>query len=72
MNGITSTWYFRAAVVAGLGFLAYRFLPVPPVGKTAIVALTAFGVAGAVAAGVPIVGSVLQGRLPLPQAAPTT
>ena len=72
MNGISNTWYFRAAVVAGLGFLAYRFLPVPPVGKTAIVALTAMGVAGALASGVPMVGQVLAGRLPLPQAAPTT
>jgi hypothetical protein len=72
MNGLFSTWYFRAGVVAGLGFLAYRFLPVPAVGKTAIVALTAFGVAGAVASGVPMVGNVLQGRLPLPQAASTT
>jgi len=71
MNGLLNTWYFRAAVVAGLGVLAYRFLPVPAVGKTAIVALTAFGVAGAVASGVPLVGSVLAGRLPLPAASTT-
>jgi len=71
MNGLLNTWYVRAGVVAGLGFLAYRFLPVPSIGKTAIVALTAFGVAGAVASGVPLVGNILAGRLPLPAASTT-
>ena len=36
-----------------------------------IVALTAFGVAGAVASGVPLVGNMLVGRLPLPVASTT-
>jgi len=72
MNGnLLNQWWVRAGVVAGLGFLAYRFLPVPAVGKTAIVALTAFGVAGAVASGVPLVGNMLVGRLPLPVASTT-
>jgi hypothetical protein len=66
MNGIFSSWYFRAGVVAGLTWLAYRYIPVPGPGKTAIVALGAVSIAGIVAANVPLLGQVLAGRLPGP------
>jgi len=74
MNGLLSSWYFRAGIVAGLTWLAYRYIPVPGPGKTAIVALGAVSIAGIMAANMPLIGQVLAGRLPLPvaPAAPRT
>jgi hypothetical protein len=74
MNGLLNSWYFRAGIVAGLTWLAYRYVPVPGPGKTAIVALGAVSVAGIIATNVPGLNQVLAGRLPLPlpQAAPIT
>jgi hypothetical protein len=71
MNGLLSSWYVRAGIVAGLTWLAYRYIPVPGPGKTAIVALGAVSVAAIVANNVPLIGQVMAGRLPMP-VAPST
>jgi hypothetical protein len=74
MNGLLSSWYFRAGIVAGLTWLAYRYVPVAGAGKTAIIALGAVSIAGILSSNVPLVGQVLAGRLPMPVApsTPTT
>jgi hypothetical protein len=64
-----SQWWFRAGVVGGLTWAAYRFLPVPGVGKTAIVALGAVSIAGIIASQVPLVSQLMAGQLPAPKAA---
>jgi hypothetical protein len=69
VNDILSSWWFRAGVVAGLTWAAYRYLPVPGVGKTAIVAVGAVSIAGIIGSNIPLLGSVMQGQLPFPAAA---
>lgn len=58
-------WMVRTAIVAGLTYAAVRFLPVGVVGKTVAIAVGGVAAAGIVAANVPLLGSVLNGRLPL-------
>jgi hypothetical protein len=70
MGDLSSKWWFRAAVLAGLTYAAYRWLPVGTIGKTVTLAIG--GVA--VASTLPVVGSVIGGgALPkLPVAAAKT
>jgi hypothetical protein len=71
MNGLLSQWWARAAIVGGLTWLAYKYLPVGSVGKTVVLAVGGVAAAGIVAGSIPMVGMALAGRLPLPAAATT-
>jgi hypothetical protein len=66
MNGLLSQWWVRAGIVGGLGWLAYRYLPVGGPGKTAVIAITAISITGIVGSNMPLVRSVLAGQLPMP------
>lgn len=69
---ILNTWWARAGIVAGLTWVAWKYLPgLNATGKTVVLAVGGVAAASIVAANVPLVGSALSGRLPMP-AAPTT
>jgi hypothetical protein len=68
---ILSSWYVRAGIVAGLTWIAYRYLPVDTVGKTVALAIGGVAAASIVAANVPLVGTALSGRLPISALATT-
>jgi len=69
MNGLMQSWYFRAGLVAVGTWAVIRYAPLPPVGKTAAIAIGAVAVAGIVGSNVPLVRSLLAGALPAPVAA---
>ena len=72
MNGLLNSWWARAALVAGGTYLAWRYIPnLGPTGKTVVLAIGGVSAAAIVANNVPLIGTVLAGRLPMP-AAPTT
>jgi hypothetical protein len=57
--------FIRAAIVAGLTYAAYRWLPLGVVGKTITLAVGGVSVVGVLAPAVPLLGNALNGRLPM-------
>lgn len=58
-------WLIRAAVVTGLTWAAYKYLPAGSVFRMGAVAVGALSLTSIIGAQVPLVASLIQGRLPL-------
>lgn len=65
MNEFLSQWWVRAGIVAGLTWAAYKYLPIPNVGKTLVLAIGGVAAAGVVAGSVPLVREALAGQVPM-------
>lgn len=59
-----TSWPVRAAIVAGLTYAAYRYLPLGSVGKTVAIAVGGVATASIVAGNIPLLGNALSGQLP--------
>jgi len=58
-------WLVRAGIVAGLTYLAMRYIPAGAL-RTGVLAVGAVSVAGIVGSNVPLAGALISGRLPVP------
>lgn len=75
MNGLLNSWWGRTAILAGLTWLGYKYLPFGGnTGKTVVLAVGSVATVGALASGVPLVRNLIAGQLPAvtPPAQPTT
>lgn len=64
MDDFLSKPLVRAGIVAGLTYLAYKYAPAG-VGKTVALAVGSVAAVGVASQAVPMIGSVLNGYLPV-------